>query len=152
MPMVYKGLQSSFVSLSWPWPGRSLPQGEPVGVLGPWTWIQCGRAPSFLPPTIWPSWSLTGWHFCTWLVGWPIAAGRLADWLSKNVNLTLPLRQRHLVAKCATTLVRLTFGQMYPPGRVCYFLFAFFFLLLLQKQSYEQFNLADIFLHFLFSY
>ena len=30
------------------------------------------------PPTMWPTQSLTGWHFCTWLVGWPIAAGWLA--------------------------------------------------------------------------
>ena len=48
--MVYKWLQSSFVSLSWPWSGRSLLQGEPVGVLGPWTGVQCDWAPSS-PPT-----------------------------------------------------------------------------------------------------
>ena len=34
------------MSLAWPWSGRSLPQGEPVGVLGPWTGVQCGQAPS----------------------------------------------------------------------------------------------------------
>ena len=44
--MVNKGLQSSFVLFAWPWSGRSLPQAEPVGVLGPWTGTQCGQAPS----------------------------------------------------------------------------------------------------------
>ena len=48
VPNVYNSLQSSYLSLVWPWPGRSLPKGEPVGVLGPWTWAQCGQAPS--PP------------------------------------------------------------------------------------------------------
>ena len=46
MPKVYKGLQSPLLSLTWPWSGRSLPQEEPVGVLGPWTGAQCGQAPS----------------------------------------------------------------------------------------------------------
>ena len=45
VPKVYNRLQSSFLSLAWPWSGRSLPQGEPVGVLGPWNGAQCGRAP-----------------------------------------------------------------------------------------------------------
>ena len=30
VPKVYKGLQSSFESLAWPWSCRSLPQGEPM--------------------------------------------------------------------------------------------------------------------------
>ena len=38
--------------------------------------------PILLPPTIWPTHSLTGWYFVTWLVGWPIAAGKLAGWLT----------------------------------------------------------------------
>ena len=121
----HKGLQSSFVSLAWPWSGRPFPQGEPVGVMGPWTGPNVVRPP-VLPPHIYsPTQSLTGWHFCTWLVGWPTAAA----WLShKNVNLTLSKAetfggqmcyyfgqvdlwsdvppspgQRHLVAKCDTT-------------------------------------------------
>ena len=41
---VYNSLQSSFLSLAWPWPGRSLPKGKPMGVMGPstgalaWPW------------------------------------------------------------------------------------------------------------------
>ena len=46
VPKVYKGLNSSFLSLTWSWPGRSHSQGEPVGVLVPWTGAQCGQAPS----------------------------------------------------------------------------------------------------------
>ena len=70
--------------------------------------------PVLPPPIIWPTQSLTGWHFFTWLIGWPIAAGWLA--ISQNINLILP-RQRHLVAKCVTPVVRLTCGQMYHPCR-----------------------------------
>ena len=55
VPNVYNSLQSSFLSLSWPWSGRSLPRG-PVRVLGPWSGAQCGWAPS-LPAT--PSASYT---------------------------------------------------------------------------------------------
>ena len=96
MPNVYEVLQSSFVSFSWPWSGRSPPLREPVGLLGSWTGAQCGQAPSSPPPTIWPTQSLIGWHFVTWLVGWPIAAGWLANKMSTwhlpriwpNVNLT----------------------------------------------------------------
>ena len=73
VPNVYNSLQSSFLSLAWPWPGRSLPEGNQwewwdpqqgalpglgevghspvgvgVGVLGHWTGAQCGWA--FSPP------------------------------------------------------------------------------------------------------
>ena len=119
MSTVYKGLQSLFVSLAWPWSGRSSPLEEPVGVLGPWTGAQCGLAPVLLPATIWPTQSLTGWHFFTWLVGWPIAAGYLAGWLTDYLTKCQPdpPPDRHLVAKCVTTVVRLTCGQMYPDGQ-----------------------------------
>ena len=149
----------------------SLPQGEPVGVLGPWTRAKCGLAPC--PPAtnyLTNLHSLTGWYFVAWLVGWLIAAGKLPGWLAgwlpikQNVNLTFPLgrdilwpnvwllwshrpvvrstpsrdiswpslvllqvgwplarcttpRQRHLVAKCVMTLVRLTSSHMYPPPK-----------------------------------
>ena len=45
MPNVYKGLHSSFVALAWSWSGRSFPQGEPAGVLVPWTGAECDQAP-----------------------------------------------------------------------------------------------------------
>ena len=49
---------------------------------------------------------MAGWLAnCSWLAGW------LA--IKQNINPILP-RQRHLVAKCVTTAVRLTCGQMYP--------------------------------------
>ena len=85
------------------------PQGEPVVVLGP----NVVRPPSS-PTTMWPIQSLTGWLFCTWLVGWPITAGWLADWLSHKMSTWPSPQKRDLVAKCVTTLVRLTCGQMYP--------------------------------------
>ena len=77
--MVYKGLQSSFVSLAWPWSGRSLPQGEPMRVLGPWTGDQCGWAPSS-PATNYVTspksdrlkfLHMAGWlASCSWLAGY----------------------------------------------------------------------------------
>ena len=91
--MVYKGLKSSFVSLGWPWSGRSLPQGEPVGVQWPWTGAQCGWAPSSPTTNYITNPSLRGWHFCIWLVGWPIAAGWLTGYLRKG-QLDPPPRQK----------------------------------------------------------
>ena len=44
------------------------------------------RPPVLLPPTISPTWSLTGWYFVTWLVSWPIAACWLADCLSNKMS------------------------------------------------------------------
>ena len=80
--MVYKGLQISFVSLAWPWPGRSLPQGEPVGVLGPWTWAQCGWVPSS-PATNYLTNQkydrLTFFH----MAGWPANCSWLGGYLTK---------------------------------------------------------------------
>ena len=60
-----------------------------------------------LPPNIWPTWNLRGWYLVTWLVGWPIAAGKLAGWLSAYQTTCQPdplSRQRHLVVMCVTTL------------------------------------------------
>ena len=54
------------------------------------------------------------------MVGWPIAAGKLAGWLTAyhtKYQPNPPPGQRHLVAKCVTTLVTLTCGQMYLTGR-----------------------------------
>ena len=90
--MVYKELQSSFVSLAWPWSGRSLPQGEPARVLGPWTGAQCGQAPQFSchqlsdQPKVWE----VDISSCGWLAGQLQLVGWLS--ISQNVNLTLPGR------------------------------------------------------------
>ena len=95
--MVYKGLQSSFVALVWPWSGRSLPQGEPMECWDPGLGLNVVRPPVLPPPTMWPTQSLTGWHFCTWLANCSWLAGQLTIW--QNVNLTLS-PSRHLIAKC----------------------------------------------------
>ena len=87
MPKVYNRLQSSFGSFSWPWSGRSLPKENQ------WEYWDAGLRPNdighigtpyapSLPPNIWSTQSQTGWYFVTWLVGWPIAAGKLAGWLT----------------------------------------------------------------------
>ena len=39
VPNVYNSLQSSFLSLAWPWPGRSLPNGNQ------WEWWDPGKGP-----------------------------------------------------------------------------------------------------------
>ena len=48
VPNVYNSLQWSFLSLTWPWSGRSTPQGKAVGVMGPWkgalAWPWWGRS------------------------------------------------------------------------------------------------------------
>ena len=85
MPKVYNGLQSSFVSLAWLWSVGHSSRGT-VGVLGPWLEPNLVRLPVLLPPTIWPTQSLTVWYFITWLVDWPIAAGKLADCLSHKIS------------------------------------------------------------------
>ena len=110
--MVHKGLQSSFVSLAWLWSGRSLPQGETVRVLVPWTGAQCGQHPQFSchqisdQPKVWQVDNLL-----TWLVTWPIAAGWLTGYCTKYQP-ALPKAEAS-GAQCVTTLVRLTCGQMY---------------------------------------
>ena len=111
--MVYNWLQSSFVSLAWPWSGRSLPQGEPVGVLAP------GQGSNVVRPPVLSIDILS--HGCL--------AGQLqlASWLtaylvSKSVTTVvrcIPLPQkRHLMAKFGTTLGRMTCGQMYPHPKI----------------------------------
>ena len=80
---VCKGLQSSYVSLAWPCSGRSLPQGEPVGVLGPWTGAQCGWAPSSTTPnclTNPKSDRLTFFHMAGWLANCSWLAGYLTKY------------------------------------------------------------------------
>ena len=39
VPNVYNSMQSSFLSLAWPWPGRSLPKGNQ------WEWWDPGKEP-----------------------------------------------------------------------------------------------------------
>ena len=120
------------MSPAWPWSGRSLPQEEPVEVLGPWTWAQCGQDPSPLTTNYVTNPKSESWTFCTWLVDWPIAADWLTGYLTKCQPDTPPSRdiwwpsvlllwsghhvvrctsrQRHPVAKCDTSS---PMGQVY---------------------------------------
>ena len=117
MPTVYKGLQSSYVSLAWPWSDRSLPQGEPVGVLGPWTGALCGQASSS-PTTNYvtnlKSDRLTFLH----MAGWLATCSWLTDYCTKCQP--DPPLSRDIWWPSVILLhlwVRLTFSQMYSPGR-----------------------------------
>ena len=131
MPRVYKGLQSSFVSLVWPWSGRPLSKGDH------WECCDPGLEPNVVGP------QSRVWQVDMFSHGWLVDQLQLAvcltTYLTKfqpdlpqaetscgqvcyhfgQVDLwsDVPPRQRHLVAKCVTTLVRLILGQMYPPGR-----------------------------------
>ena len=107
MQEVYKGLQSWFLSLAWPWLGRSLPQGEPVGELGPWTWAQCGQAPVLPLPTMWPTQS---WQIDIFALGWLAGQLQLVGWLMGYLTKCQPdpPQAETSGAKCVTTLVRLT--------------------------------------------
>ena len=102
---VYNRLQSSFVSLAWPWSGRSPPKGT-SGSGGTLDWGPMWQgSQSLLPPHIWPTQSLTGWYLVAWLVGWPIAAGKLAGWLTAyhtKCQPDPPSMQWHLVTMCVT--------------------------------------------------
>ena len=106
VPMVNNGLQCSFVSLAWPWSGKSLPRGELVGVLGPWTGAQCGQV-SCPPATKYLTnlqpevdiLSHSNWLAnCSWQAGW------LSAYCTKCQS-DPPPRQRHLVAKCVSALI-----------------------------------------------
>ena len=102
VPMVYSGLQSSFVSHAWPWSGRSLPNGSQWECWDPGLGSNVVRLP-VLPPSDQPkAQSLIGWYFVTWLVGWQIAAGKLAGWLTAYWTKCqlYPPPGRHLVAMC----------------------------------------------------
>ena len=80
--MYIRSCRAHLWSLAWPWTGRSLHKGNH------WEWWDLGlgpnmvRFPVHLPPNIWPTQSLTGWYLVTWLVDWPITAGKLAGWLT----------------------------------------------------------------------
>ena len=82
MPKVYNRLQSSFLSLAWPWSGRSLPKRNQWECWDPGLGPNVVGLPGHLPPNMWPTQSLTSWYLVTWLVGWPIAAGKLDGWLT----------------------------------------------------------------------
>ena len=117
--MVYKGLQSSFVSLAWPCPGRSLPQGEPVGVLEPWTGAQCGQVPGS-PATNYVTnpksdrlnfFHMAGWLTnCSWLGGW------LTDWLSNKMS-TWPYPAETSCGQMCYYFDQVDLWSDVPPGR-----------------------------------
>ena len=83
--MVYKVLQSSFVSLAWPLSGRSPPQGEPEGVLGPWIGAQYGWAPSSLTTSCVTNPKSDRLTFCH-MAGWLANCSWLADWLLNKIS------------------------------------------------------------------
>ena len=56
--------------------------------------------PVLQPPTIWQTRSLTGWHVFIWLVGWPIAAGWLADCLSNKMSTDPPQAETSVCQVC----------------------------------------------------
>ena len=116
MPKVYKWLQSSFVSLAWPWWCRSLPQWEPVGVLGPWTGAQCGWVPSS-PATNYltnpKSDRLTFFHMAGWLAN--------CSWLPECLSNKMSTWPSPLVeTSCGQVCYYFTQGDLWsdvPPGR-----------------------------------
>ena len=113
MPKVYNGLQSSFVSLAWPWSGRYLPKGNQ------WECWDPGLGPNVVQLPVLPPYdqtqSLTGWYFITWLVGWPIAAGNLAGWLTayQTKMSTLPPKEETSCGHVCDDLGHI--DQMYHP-------------------------------------
>ena len=74
------------MSLAWPWSGRSHPTGNQWECWDPGQGSNVVGPPVLLPPNIWPTQSLRGWYLVTWLVGWPIAAGWVADCLSNKMS------------------------------------------------------------------
>ena len=54
VPNVYNSLQSSFLSLAWPWPGRSLPKGNQWENWDPGLGPNVVRLPTHLPPQCTP--------------------------------------------------------------------------------------------------
>ena len=96
------------------------PKGSQWQCWGPGLGPSVVRPQVLPPPTMWPTWSLTGWLLCTWLTAWLL--NEMSTWPSSQaetscgqvwyyftfwVRLTLGQmhspRQRHLVAKCNTT-------------------------------------------------
>ena len=54
VPNVYTSLQSSFLSLAWPWPGRSLPKGNQWECWDPGLGPNVVWLPVHLPPPMYP--------------------------------------------------------------------------------------------------
>ena len=54
VPNVYNSLQSSFLSLAWPWPHRSLPKGNQWECWDPGLGPNVVRLPVHLPPPMHP--------------------------------------------------------------------------------------------------
>ena len=96
------------MSLAWPWLGRPLTKGNQWKCWDPALGPNVVGLLVLLSPNIWPTQSLTGWYLVTWLVGWPIAAHKLAGWLTTYCTKYQPHpspKERHAVVMCMTTLV-----------------------------------------------
>ena len=61
VPNVYNSLQSSFLSLAWPWPGRSLPQGNQWECWYPWLGPHVVGLQVHLPPLYAPDTPCIPW-------------------------------------------------------------------------------------------
>ena len=105
VPKVYKGLQSSLVSLAWLWSGRSLPKRGTSESAG----AQCGQAPS-CPTTNYfanpKSDRLTFFHMAGWLAN--------CSWLAGYLTKCQPDPPQ---AETSCDKVCYYFGSDVPPGR-----------------------------------
>ena len=118
--MVYNRLQSSFMSLAWPWSGRSLPNGNQWECWDPGLGRNVVRLPVFLPPSAQPQTWQVDILSHGWLAGQLQVASWLAGWLTAYQTKCQPYPPpgRHLVAMCIMKLVTWTlqawceFGQM----------------------------------------
>ena len=125
VPMVYNRLQSSFVSLAWPWSGRSVPKGNQWEARtldwGPICWAP--SSPTTNDVTNLKSDRLTFLHMAGWLAN----CSWLADWLS-NKMLTWPPggdilwpSGYHFTFGSGWPLVRWTLPTETSCGQVCYY-------------------------------
>ena len=85
--MVYKGLQSSFVSLSLPWSGRFLPSRGTSGSTGTLDWGPMWSGPQFsqhqLPdqPKVWKVYI---YHMAGWLANCSWLSHKMSTWPPKQ--------------------------------------------------------------------
>ena len=88
VPNVYNSLQSSFLSLAWPWPGRWLPKGNHCLDWGPmWLGSQSTCQPPMPPDT--PTGPLP-FPMHPWCPLMPLPVGVLGPWTGTNTWPRLP--------------------------------------------------------------